>query len=195
MAVHYPVGPWVRITIFFQVEKLYRSTIWFKSNGTGMSTTNPGAVAAAWNVIFSPLFAAVMNPAATYVGCRAYLNNGVFTISGTAKINTTGSGGDELLPGDVCGLVTLDADVGTRKGVGRIFISGLDSTMVSGSYISTGGMANFQDIVNALLALTEIGGVNAGPAVWTRSPSALNPANNINYGAIVGSRRKRRPSF
>jgi hypothetical protein len=194
MAVHYPAGPWIRSIIYFQNgERQFQNDLWFKVGAPPEEGTNINTVAAAVDTALLAKFGAVQNAECQYLGNTTYLNNGTYTISAETSHAAPGTLSNEILPSESAVVVRINAGVATRKGAGRIFVGGVDSSMVTESKLSTAGTVAFAALCAALMGITTLGGVVCEIAVWSRSLGVLDAAQFSDPATILGHRRKRRP--
>lgn len=194
MPTHYPAGPWIRSLLFFgDGEKQWSNDIWFKATGSIPPTTNINTIAAAIDTAIATPIAGVMNSNSAYIGNTTYLNNGTFTASAETGNEISGTGTGSILPTEVSLIVRANSGVATRAGNGRIFLSGIDSTMVAESSLSVLGATNMLAVCTALMGVTTLGPVACQFAVWSRKLGVLENVLFSDPAPIVGHRRKRRP--
>lgn len=190
----FPAGPWMRvITNFTNGERNWQNDIWYKLTAVPGSGTNVVTVASSVNMAISGAFAAWMPTTCTYLGIDVYLNNGTYTVGAHIIANTPGTGGTKQLPNEDAAIVTLNCGVGTRIGVGRVFVGGVDETNTSASRVTSAGLTLLNNIATALKGVTNPGGISCVLAVWSRKTNAIDVVQFTTSESILGHRKKRRP--
>ena len=194
MSVHYPTGPWVRTQLYFQgALKQYQNDIWwYMAESPPDNPDFAGALAAVDSLVENDI-CPLMNQACQYLGTNFYLNNGTYTQAVRSYSTTDGGATNSPLPDEVAAIVTLDAEVGTREGVGRIFIGGLDNGWASASRLNPGGYPLLQDLAAALLSVETFGNIPCKIGLWSRKLNVIKPCPIVNAEYLLGHRTKRRP--
>lgn len=194
MPSHFPAGPWIRTILNFEgPEKPWTNELWWKVSGSVPPSTDVNVVAAAVDTALADPFSAAIPTVCKYIGNDTYLNNGTYTVAAHTSVDDTGDVTAVMLPNETAAIVTTSAGVGTRKGVGRLFLGGVAESSVIDSRLSTAGVTLYTAIKTALLAVTTFGPVACKLAVWSRSLSAIEQVSFITVEPILGHRRKRRP--
>lgn len=194
MPVHYPAGPWVRIIVHLSNnERPWQNDLWFKIQGAIPSGFNIATFTAALDTDYSSAWTDCLSAVCTYDGIDVYLNNGTYTVSGETPGGAAGAVSGTMLPTEDAAIVTLSAGIGTREGVGRVFIGGVPETYVTESKLSSAGVAAYSALAGFLKSTATYGGVTIVPAVWSRKANAIEAIVFTVLRPILGHRRKRRP--
>jgi hypothetical protein len=191
-----PAGPWIRSILYFQnSNKPWQNDVWFKVTSSVPSNVDVTEVAAAIDTALQADLTAPMTTDGTYLGNRAYLNNGTYTISARSNVGLNGTSSDTSLPNDVCALVSFSAGVGTRVGRGRLYLSGWDNATAQDSFLNQQG-TNYQTAIGAALqGITTLGTVPCKWAVWSRKTNALDIVQFVEYPPLLAGRVRRRPRW
>lgn len=194
MAVHpLPPGPWLRFVIYQNDENVqWINDVWYKLTASGAPTD--------WTSLLNSFTSAIV-PSLTALqylltnvrAIKMYVNNGTFTGSATKYIDAVGLGATDSIPAQVCLGVTLSADIGTRQGQGRLFVSGLDSSDISGDYVSTVGNSNALAFGTAVTSWVGDGDFIASACIWDRKTATLHTIGQHGVAQKLYSRRHRRP--
>lgn len=190
----FPAGPWARVVLWWDnAEKEWQNDLWFKVTGTISTSTNVDTVATDMDAALRPTLKPIITPDASFLGLDLYLNNGTYTVRGATSAVDSGTASDGALPTEDCALVTLNAGIGTRTGVGRIFFSGVPETFTVDSRLNPDGHTAYNDFATALKAVTTAGGVAMTSAVWSRKMGAIEKTSFTEVAALIGHRSKRKP--
>lgn len=190
----FPAGPWLRAVLWWQnQEQEWQNDIWFKVTGTISPSTNVDTVATDLDAALNALLIAVICPDAFYIGLDAYLNNGTYTVKGQTNGNTAGNATGDALPTENAAIVTLNAGIGTREGVGRIFFSGVPENFTTESKLNSSGHSGYNDVATALKGITTAGGVPIELAMWSRKAGAIEKVSFTEVSNLIGHRSKRKP--
>jgi len=114
-------------------------------------------------------------------------------VSAETQMASPGSFENGILPGEDAVIVRINAGVATRSGAGRIFVGGIDQSMIAESKLSGLGATSFAALCTALMGVSTLGGVTCQLAVWSRKLNALDVAVFCDPATVLGHRRKRRP--
>lgn len=194
MPTHYPAGPWIRSQIFCgNSEDIWQNDLWFKPTGSIPSGTDINLVAAAVDTALEAAYVGLMNQDSQYLGNNTYINNTTYTDSAETQRSSPGDGIIGALPTEDAIIVRINAGVATRAGAGRIFVGGIDQSMVSGSRLSDVGSANATVLRDAMMGIATLSIVPCKLAVWSRKLNALDVAAFADAATILGHRSKRRP--
>lgn len=194
MSTHLPPGPWIRTQFFFEnSEREWSNVVWWKITGSIPSGTDIISVATDFDTMFNGVLPAMLPPTTIFLGTNCYLNNGTYTVDGTVYEETPGTAAGDPLPTEDSAIVTINSGIGTRKGVGRFFISGLAEDQAINSRLSTLGQTNMNAIKNAIAGLLTAGGVPVKAGVWSRSMNAVEANVFLNFSDLLGHITKRRP--
>jgi len=194
MSERYPTGPWVRTQLYFQgaLKQFQNDIWWYMSEGPPESPDFSAALAAVDSLIETNL-CPLMNETCEYLGTNFYLNNASYTQSVRSYSATPGTASGNPLPDEVSAIVTLNSEVGTREGVGRIFVGGLDNTQASASRMNSDGFAALNTFATALKAVTGFGNIPAAIGIWSRKLNVIKPCPIVQAEYLLGHRSKRRP--
>ena len=192
--VHYPAGPWLRVIAqCSNDEKQWENVIWYKVTPPIPAGTDVNALATYVSGILSPVYVGMMSLGCSYRGVDVYLNNGVYTIGAHVIANVAGTQGATQLPTEDAVIVSINSGVATRAGVGRIYVGGVATSLVTESRLNTTGVTQANALATALKGIVSASGVTVKLAVWSRKLGALEPYSFTAIDGILGHRRKRRP--
>jgi hypothetical protein len=191
-----PAGPWIRFVQYYGgLSKFWQNEWWFKVTSSVPPTTSVASVGAALYAAISPPVSNIMNQEYSILGWRVYLNNGVYTASYDANSIVSGTLVSDSLPVEITAIVTGNAGVATRAGVGRTFLSGLDSSLLDNGRLTNAAVTLLDAINTALKGIVAPGGVSAAYAIWSRKLGSLDIVAFTAETAVTGAIRKRRPRF
>jgi len=194
MPVHYPTGPWVRTQLYFQgALKQYQNDLWWYMSESPPSDPDLTGAVAAVDSLIETGFLALMNENCEYLGCNFYLNNGSYTQSIRSYSAMEGAADGNPLPDEVAGIVTLNSEVGTREGVGRIFVGGIDNTLVTASRFNETGYPLLQALSAGLKSSETFSNIPCIIGLWSRKLNVVKPCPIVSAEYLLGHRTKRRP--
>lgn len=195
MPVHYPTGPWLRVVMFFSNdEKSWQNVLWYKVTAPVPGDVNVDTVASDVSTAIEATVLPILPPGANYNGVNVYLNNGTYTVAAENNMSVAGTAPDTGIPTEDAAIVSLNSGVGTRAGVGRLYLGQPSETNVSESKINSTGEPLYEAFKNSLMTLVTAGGVAIKLAVWSRKLGVLEPVVFATVRTILGHRRKRRPT-
>lgn len=194
MPMHFPAGPWMRLIIHCSnFEKSWQNDLWYKGTAAVPAGTDVQAVAMACDTAVRGAYLNWMPSSCSFDGVDAYINNGTYTVSGNTTTSAFGTGSGNALPTEDAAIVTISNGVGTRLGVGRIFVGGVADSHVTESKINDTGAPILTALMDALKGILSPGGVPVKLGVWQRKNGLLNSYNYTKIEPILGHRTKRRP--
>lgn len=194
MSTHYPAGPWARAVIFTQSpEKEWQNDMWFTAGGTASSAFDIQAAAAAFDTAFNAPYVAALCEVSTYQGVNFYYNDGAMTRRGETFPASGGTVTGNQLPSEDAAVVTLNSGIGTRKGVGRVFIGGVAESAVDLSRLKPGSITQYNALFAALKTGWTYAGVTFKLAVWSRLAGSVNAVSYYQAEQVLGHIRHRRP--
>lgn len=191
-----PAGVWTRAEIYFvgNDTKEWSNIFWWKP---GAATPVTDRVPDALTIIttlagnFAPLQSATVKS----IGGVVEFNDGTGTYGVDIYQDQVGSLMADPIPEDVSAVVQRLTATSGPSGRGRIFISGVDSSLAAGSYLSTAG-------VTAVAAFATNMGMPIGGATQMYAPYFFSATTSAFLAVmkwypvnLLATARRRRPRF
>lgn len=190
-------GDWGLVIIYGQGDQReWSNEYWYSvSTGSPSSTWNIDSAAEAFYSHISNALTPLLSNNYDTLGCQFYANFGSGTL-GTEFYNTiAGTAGDSPIPEFTNAVVRkLTATFG-RSGYGRWRFTGVDDSNVNGSYLSPGGLSNYQALAVVLKTAVTDQAITWSPANFSRKTGALEPITNCPVDAQLGTFRRRKYRF
>lgn len=192
-----PTTDWANITVYgFADQKEFINIFWY-SIFSGAPTDSWDAHAAA-GVIYAAVattLADTMNSGAALIGCEFFYNFGAGTFGVDYYSSFPGTLNNKLLPEDVAVVVQKITALGGKTNRGRWYLAGVDSSLVSGSYLNPTGQTSFQTFAVAAKTNVTDQGITYAPAHFSLQTTSLVPIKNTPVVALLATRRRRRYRF
>lgn len=186
--------PYARVKLNFVLDGLkpWLNDFWFHLTGTFPGGWNVKNAAIALENHFKTNIMAVMNSNVTFLGTDLLVNNAGVVATATTYTGASGALANNLVPTEVAAIVRMQTAAAGRVGVGRIFVSGLDSSIIDGGRLSAAGLTAFATLATTMQTSVTDQGITYVPAVYSRKGAILY---NIVFCAAdgpVGTQRNRR---
>lgn len=186
--------PYAHVKLNFVIDgiKPWLNDFWFSISGTFPGGWNVQNACIALENHFKTNMLATMNTIVEFLGTDLLVNNAGIVATGTTYGGLAGALNNSLVPTEVAAIVRMQSAAAGKTGVGRIFVSGLDSSMIDGGRLSTAGATAFATLVTTCQTAVTDQGVTYHPAVYSRKDNILY---NIQYCLAdrpVGTQRRRR---
>jgi hypothetical protein len=172
--------------------KPWLNDFWFSVTGTFSGGWNVQNAAIALENHFKTNILAVMNTETQFIGTDLLVNNGGIVATASTYTTTSGALGTSATPIEVAAIVRMQSSAAGRSGHGRVFLSGLDSSLIDGGRIDSGSLTPFTTFATTCQTSVTDQGVTYHPAVYSRKNSILY---NIQYCTVdlpLGTQRNRR---
>lgn len=191
-----PGGVWCRADFMYGGnDQIWSNSFWYTGTGSFGSTWSATTFATAVYSHLKSALAAVMSDTNSLLGVYNLVSNGTNTI-GTDLYNvTTGAVTGDALPLEVAVVVQRISDQPGKSGRGRVYLMGLDESMVSGNYIDPTKLSLFVAIANAMKSAVVDQSITWSPAVYTRKLNALHAIASTNVVSLCATHRATRPRF
>jgi hypothetical protein len=190
----YPTGPWARVLWFNVGAKTWTNDTWF-TIASPPSGFDISAEATGLLTNIQPAWTACMNQEYGSLGLKLYVHNGTYTSSFEKYSPADGTLTNVALPEEVAVIGALSADVATRAGQGRIFVAGLDSSMVDGNRPSTAGNTAVTNLLTQLNTQANWPTLNGLLSVWSRKENLVLSPVYPSVQSVLAALRPRRPRF
>lgn len=186
--------PYAHVKLNFVIDgiKPWLNDFWFSITGTFAGGWNVQNACVAIENHFRTNTLLVMNAAVEFLGTDLLVNNAGIVATGTTYGGQSGAVANNLVPSEVAAIVRLQSAAAGRSGVGRVFISGLDSSMIDGGRLSTAGATAFATLATTFQTSVTDQGVTYHPAVYSRKNNILYNVAYCTADRPIGTQRNRR---
>jgi hypothetical protein len=187
---------WTRVETFFQgsFAKEWSSIFWFLNSGAVAPADYKGD-SLALHVAIVDAILPMMASTNECVGSSVVINNGAGSYGSEVYAEAPGSIVQTAIPEDVSLVVQRLTGNAGPSNRGRIFIAGLPETFVTGSYLSTVGLAAAATLVTALQTAVAGNVVTYTPATFSQKDGILTAVTSWFPVALLATNRRRRPRF
>lgn len=192
-----PAGPWLFLELFFVgLEKVWSNTFWY-STPAGMGTYPTQATAEDFYVAYSGIIANVMSANNFLIGSRTTINDGVDTVGYEYYHRTAGNiSPPQQMPEDLAVVVQRIHHIAGKQNRGRIYVSGIDQSLITGSYLNATGTPLFAALATQMMAvINDDAGNPWTPCVYDRKDNLIRPLNATAAVGLIGTSRRRRSRF
>lgn len=158
--------------------------LFFCSVNAGVGATD-AQLALALDNFFAPLYKAIIANVATYYGVKVsrYLLPPVNRPFVSTANTAVGTGGVNMLPSAICGMLKTTSTANGKKGQGRVYIPFISDTFATDTGEPTGAVQLLMNAIGTgLIALPSVG---AGGNLSTMEWCLPNTKFNIGTGLII----------
>lgn len=186
--------PYAHVKLNFSLVgiKPWLNDFWFSVTGSFPGGWNVQNAAIALENHFKTNILALMAADVGFIGTDLLVNNAGIVATAATYTSANGSAGVSLIPSEVAAIVRMQTAAAGRVGVGRVFISGLDSSMIDGGRLSAAGLTAFATFATTMQTSVTDQGVTYHPAVYSRKGSILYNVVFAHADGPVGTQRRRR---
>lgn len=191
-----PIGNWTRLEVFFNgaLSKEWSNIFWFIQSAM-VPTADIKGDTALLKDYWANQAASVQSSSVSSIGCVATINNGTGSYSAEDYGAVPGTLMNDPIPEDNAVVVQRLSATAGPSGRGRIFVAGIDNSLVTGSYLNVAGTAAFTAIATALLMPVAGATVMYAPATFSPNTGNLLPITSWETVDLIGTNRRRRPRF
>lgn len=190
-----PAGLWVRMELFCNGTegKEWSNIFWYKPAAPPPLGNYQTDAIAIYTYVSADLVT-LMNSNTKCVGAVVVFNDGAFSYGVEVYQELPGTLNVHMVPEDVSLVVQRLSAAPSKDKRGRIFVAGLDSSMIEGSYLSPAGVT-----AAAAFAVNEatpiVGSVNYDPYVFGPKTGDFHLVTVWNPVQLLATNRRRRPRF
>lgn len=190
-----PTGSWGLLQLFYSglFGSRWENLIWLKPDSSLPSAFDVQACASALYGIYGTAVQALMNENNTILGCRFYVNNGVYTASADVQTLKPGTLTDGALPPDDFIVVRSQASVAGRNGKGRLLMGGIDISLQTSGRVNSTGDTAMAAFLAVLTAPQTAGGVSWNVQQYDHKNNVLHLPEFFSYNPVLGNKKKRSP--
>jgi hypothetical protein len=172
--------------------KPYVNDFWFNITGSFPSNWNVANACLAIENHFKTVFCAPMNNEVKFIGTDLLVNNaGIVATSSTYTI-VLGTLTNGLTPIEAAVVVRMQSAAAGRTGHGRIFLSGVDNSLIDGGRVGFPIDASLAAIATAMQTSVTDQGVTYHPGVYSRKDNLIYNAVFCSVEVPLGTQRNRR---
>lgn len=186
--------PYAHVKLNFQSAgvKPWLNDFWFSITGVFPGGWNVNNACIAFENHFKTNMLNVMHTEVSLIGTDLLVNNAGIVATASTYTSLPGVGSTTMTPAEVAAIVRMQAAAAGRTGRGRIYISGLDSSLLLGGRIDPASLSLFSTIATMCQTSVADQGITYHPAVYSRKDNILYNIQYCTAETPVGTQRRRR---